>query len=143
MNLKEGDILISKKPHSCTVKFVEAVDEIGILLVDGVKDEYFVPEEFKLIREKYKLLCKKEDRIDVCGYLDNTTESNKTENDLIWYGELNNEKRAKVLAFIIGYLQAESEKIPQSNKDFKTLYGKKFAVKLLHLMQEFAKECND
>ena len=65
MNLKEGDLLISKvDKHSCVVKFVEAADETGVLLVDGVKDEYFEPEEFHLIEEKYQLLCKKEDRKD-------------------------------------------------------------------------------
>jgi hypothetical protein len=65
MDLKMGDILISKEPHSCTVKFVEGADETGVLLVDGVKDEYFEPYEFHLIGEKYKFLCKKEDRQDI------------------------------------------------------------------------------
>lgn len=65
LDIKAGDVLISKETHSCKVKFVEGADETGILLVDGIQDEFFEPEEFHLIKEKYKLLCKKEDRKDI------------------------------------------------------------------------------
>lgn len=65
MYLNEGDILISKERNSCHVKFVEGADEEVILLVDGVKDEIFYKGEFHLIEEKYKMLCKKEDRQDI------------------------------------------------------------------------------
>jgi 4-hydroxyphenylpyruvate dioxygenase-like putative hemolysin len=65
MILKEGDILIPKEKHSCKVKFVEGADDEVILLVDGIKDEVFYKDEFQLIDEKYKLLCKKEDRKDI------------------------------------------------------------------------------
>lgn len=64
MELKIGDILISKEPHSCEVKFVEGCDESGLLLVNGVKDEYFEPSEYHMVFKKYELLCKKEDRKD-------------------------------------------------------------------------------
>lgn len=65
MKLKTGDILISREPHSCKVKFVEGADESGVLLVDGIKDEFFEPEEIQFIGHRYKLLCKKEDRKDI------------------------------------------------------------------------------
>jgi hypothetical protein len=65
MILKTGDVLISRKPHSCKVKFVESADETGILLVDGIKDEFFDKEEVHLIGYDCKLLCNKEDRKDL------------------------------------------------------------------------------
>ena len=49
------------------MKFVEEVNEGGILLVDGIKDEWYETEELYVIDEKYQLLCKAEDRKDV-GY---------------------------------------------------------------------------
>lgn len=65
MHIKSGDILIAKGKHSCKVKFVEGADETGVLLVDGVKDEFFAPHELNDMDEKYVLLCRKEDRQDI------------------------------------------------------------------------------
>lgn len=65
MHVNEGDVLIGVGKHSCQVKFVEGADESGVLLVDGIKDEFFEPEEVHLIAEKYQMLCKKEDRKDL------------------------------------------------------------------------------
>ena len=65
MEFKTGDILINKEPHSCQVKFVEGCDKSGLLLVDGIKDEFFAPHEYHLANRKYQLLCKKEDRQDL------------------------------------------------------------------------------
>lgn len=64
--VKQGDLVVERGEHSCNVKFVEGADETGILLVDGVKDEYFEAEDGGLERfyEKYKLLCKKENMED-------------------------------------------------------------------------------
>lgn len=64
--VKQGDLVIEREKHSCNVKFVEGADETGILLVDGVKDEYFEAEHggFERFYDKYKLLCKKEHRED-------------------------------------------------------------------------------
>lgn len=64
--IKEGDILISTKPHSCSVKFVEEVNEELILLVNGIKDESYEIKDFynRIMGKKYQLLCKKEDRKD-------------------------------------------------------------------------------
>src|SRR5699024_1112184 len=40
--LREGDCLISKHDkHTCQVKFVEASDKVGVLLVDGIQDEFY------------------------------------------------------------------------------------------------------
>src|SRR5699024_348071 len=65
--LKEGDILISKKkPHSCIVKFVEATDENATLLVDGIQDEFYEGSEtLEYMREEYKVFCFVEDRKDL------------------------------------------------------------------------------
>ena len=64
--IKEGDILISTEPHSCSVKFVEEINDELILLVDGVRDESYSIKDFysEVIGKKYRLLCKKEDRKD-------------------------------------------------------------------------------
>lgn len=68
MNIKQGDILISRDMHSCVVKFVEGSDESGILLVDGIKDEFYEAEQFGLMHEKYELLVRKEDRLDTFNF---------------------------------------------------------------------------
>lgn len=65
MGIKEGDIVIEKGKHSCNIKIVEGSDETGILLVNGIKDEFFYPDEFHLFHQKYQLLCKKESRLDL------------------------------------------------------------------------------
>lgn len=64
MLVKEGDIVIRKLKHSCDMRFVEASDETGILLVNGIKDKFYEPEEFGTFYEEYELLVKKEDRLD-------------------------------------------------------------------------------
>ena len=65
-NVKRGDILISTKPHSCDVKFVEDSNEGIILLVNGTQDESYETSDFynRIMDKKYKLLCKKESRKD-------------------------------------------------------------------------------
>lgn len=64
MRVKEGDVVIRNMKHSCDVRFVEAADETGILLVNGIKDQYYEPEEFDDFYDKYELLVRKEDRLD-------------------------------------------------------------------------------
>lgn len=64
MRVKEGDIVIRKKKHSCDVRFVEGADETGILLVNGIADKFYEPEEFDDFYDKYELLVRKEDRLD-------------------------------------------------------------------------------
>src|SRR5699024_3239963 len=65
--LKEGDCLISKHDrHSCRIKFVEAVDENSVLLVDGVQDEFYEDKHaLELMCDKYKVFCFVEDRKDL------------------------------------------------------------------------------
>lgn len=65
MEIEIDDILISREPHSCVVKFVEEVNEGGVLLVDGIQDEWYEIRELYIIDEKYEMLCKKEDRKDI------------------------------------------------------------------------------
>lgn len=55
-----------------------------------------------------------------------------------WYKNINDIERAKILAFIIGYLQSETERMPTNSKDLQSEYNRKFAVKLMNLMEDFA-----
>jgi len=64
MEVKTGDVVIRKLKHSCDVRFVEDADETGILLVNGIKDKFYEPHEFKHFYKDYELLVKKEDRLD-------------------------------------------------------------------------------
>ena len=65
--LKENDLLISKHDrHSCQVKFVEAADEYGVLLVGGIKDEFYEGEhDLQILQDRYKVICFAEDRKDL------------------------------------------------------------------------------
>ena len=65
--LKENDLLISKHDkHSCQVKFVEAADEYGVLLVDGIKDEFYEGEhDLQILQDRYKVICFAENRKDL------------------------------------------------------------------------------
>lgn len=65
--IKEGDCLMKKDdPHTCTVSFVESVDEKSVLLVNGKRDEFYQgKDELEYVRDKYKVFCFSEDRKDV------------------------------------------------------------------------------
>lgn len=66
--VKEGDLVIRKGCHEAKVYFVESVDEDGILLVNGIKDEFFTDldersvgeESINYFYENFRLLAKKE-----------------------------------------------------------------------------------
>lgn len=66
--VKEGDLVIRKGCHEAKVYFVEWVDDDGILLVNGIKDEFFTDlddrsvgeESINYFYENFRLLAKKE-----------------------------------------------------------------------------------
>lgn len=66
--VKEGDLVIRKGCHEAKVYFVESVDEDGILLVNGIKDEFFTDgperaadeETLSYFYGNFRLLAKKE-----------------------------------------------------------------------------------
>lgn len=66
--VNEGDLVIRKGEHDAKVYFVESVDDDGILLVNGIKDEFFTDldersvgeESINYFYENFKLLAKKE-----------------------------------------------------------------------------------
>lgn len=60
-----------------------------------------------------------------------------------WYKNINDTERAKILAFVLGYLQAETERTPSNSKDLQSEYNKKFALKLMNLMEDFATSFKD
>lgn len=57
-----------------------------------------------------------------------------------WYDNSNDKERAKVLAFLNGYLQATAEREPTNSKDLKSKYEVPFALKLLNMMKDFSEE---
>lgn len=59
--VKEGDLVIRKGKHEAKVYFVEGADEDGILLVNGIQDEYYSDEDCNLdnFYEEFRLLAKK------------------------------------------------------------------------------------
>lgn len=65
--VNEGDLVIRKGEHEAKVYFVESVDD-GILLVNGIKDEFFTDlddrsvdeESINYFYENFRLLAKKE-----------------------------------------------------------------------------------
>jgi|SRR5690625_45473 len=62
--LKLGDALIDKHdPFSCDVKFVQYSDVFGVLLANGIRDEF--AESNSELEDKYRVLCFKEDRKDI------------------------------------------------------------------------------
>lgn len=61
--LAQGDILIEKdNRHTCEVKFVEAHDETGTLLVNGIEDEFV--DSVTILKNKYEVFCFVHDRRD-------------------------------------------------------------------------------
>ncbi|MDT2640658.1 DUF1642 domain-containing protein [Enterococcus dongliensis] len=66
--VNEGDLVIRKGEHESKVYFVEIVDDDGILLVNGIKDEFFTDldersvgeESINYFYENFRLLAKKE-----------------------------------------------------------------------------------
>ncbi len=66
--VNEGDLVIHKGEHEAKVYFVESVDDDGILLVNGIKDEFFTDlddrsvgeESINYFYENFRLLAKKE-----------------------------------------------------------------------------------
>lgn len=63
--LERHDILIQKDRHGCGIKFVEEVNEAGVLLVDGTEDAFVPRSEFKRWEEEYALLCRAVNRHDL------------------------------------------------------------------------------
>ncbi|WP_288227486.1 DUF1642 domain-containing protein [uncultured Enterococcus sp.] len=66
--VNEGDLVIRKGEHEAKAYFVESVDDDGILLVNGIKDEFFTDldersvgeESINYFYENFRLLAKKE-----------------------------------------------------------------------------------
>lgn len=66
--VKEGDLVIRKGEHEAKVYFVEGVDDDGILLVNGIKDQFFTDlperavgdESVSYFYKNFRLLAKKE-----------------------------------------------------------------------------------
>ena len=66
--VKEGDLVIRKGEHEAKVYFVESAGDDGILLVNGIKDEFFTDlddrsvgeESINYFYENFRLLAKKE-----------------------------------------------------------------------------------
>lgn len=66
--VNEGDLVIRKGEHEAKVYFVESVDDDGILLVNGIKDEFFTDLDERSVGEgsinyfyeNFRLLAKKE-----------------------------------------------------------------------------------
>ncbi|MBU5370268.1 DUF1642 domain-containing protein [Enterococcus avium] len=66
--VNEGDLVIHKGEHEAKVYFVESVDDDGILLVNGIKDEFFTDGPERAVDEEtlsyfygnFRLLAKKE-----------------------------------------------------------------------------------
>lgn len=66
--VNEGDLVIRKGEHEAKVYFVESVDDDGILLVNGIKDEFFTDlddrsvdeESINYFYENFRLLAKEE-----------------------------------------------------------------------------------
>ena len=65
--LSVGDLAIRKGAHEAKVYFVEAVDEDGVLLVNGINDELYSNDEsgiqdnnLEYFYDNFRLLAKKE-----------------------------------------------------------------------------------
>lgn len=56
---------------------------------------------------------------------------------MLWYDQLNDKQRAKVLAFLLGYIHGTST---SNRKSIRTLIEKEYAEKLLKLVEQFAYE---
>lgn len=66
--VNDGDLVIHRGEHEAKVYFVESVDEDGILLVNGIKDEFFTDmperavgdESVSYFYKNFRLLARKE-----------------------------------------------------------------------------------
>lgn len=64
----EGDLVIRKGEHEAKIYFVESIDDDGILLVNGIKDQFFTDlperavgdESVSYFYKNFRLLAKKE-----------------------------------------------------------------------------------
>ena len=63
--IEKGDLVIKRGEHEAKVYFVEGVDDESILLVNGVRDEYFEGEkDIELFHKQFGLLAKAEHLIE-------------------------------------------------------------------------------
>ena len=63
--IEKGDLVIKRGEHEAIVYFVEGVDDESILLVNGVRDEYFEGEkDIELFHKQFRLLAKAEHLIE-------------------------------------------------------------------------------
>lgn len=63
--IEKGDLVIKRGKHEAKVYFVEGVDDESILLVNGVRDEYFEGEkDIELFHKQFRLLAKAEHLIE-------------------------------------------------------------------------------
>lgn len=67
MKLEVGDLVIRKGKHEAKVYFVEAINEDGVLLVNGINDELYSNEQngfqdntLKYFYDNFRLLAKKD-----------------------------------------------------------------------------------
>ena len=63
--IEKGDLVIKRGRHAAKVYFVEDFDNESILLVNGVRDEYFEGEKgIECFHKSYRLLVKAEHLIE-------------------------------------------------------------------------------
>ena len=63
--IEKGDLVIKRGKHEAKVYFVDGVDDESILLVNGVRDEYFEGEkDIELFHKQFRLLAKAEHLIE-------------------------------------------------------------------------------
>ena len=63
--IEKGDLVIKRGKHEAKVYFVEDVNAESILLVNGVRDEYFEGEkDIELFHKQFRLLAKAEHLIE-------------------------------------------------------------------------------
>ena len=63
--IEKGDLVIKRGKHEAKVYFVEDFDDESILLVNGVRDEYFEGEkDIELFHKQFRLLAKAEHLIE-------------------------------------------------------------------------------
>lgn len=63
--IEKGDLVVKKGKHEAKVYFVEGIDDESILLVNGIRDEYFEGEkDIELFHKQFRLLAKAEHLIE-------------------------------------------------------------------------------
>ena len=63
--IEKGDLVIKRGKHEAKVYFVEDVNAESILLVNGVRDEYFEGEkDIECFHKQFRLLAKAEHLIE-------------------------------------------------------------------------------